>query len=622
MSLKLRGLKGAADVEDEAATFEQLPDADSVEFRSIGVGLKEAITLSQAPSVADPPTYVYDVDASEGLTPRLAVDGSVEFVDAADAVQATIPIANLTDSAEPLPAYSTQVTYALSPNGASWRLTMAPSIGWLTDPERVYPVVLDPPLLFQKLPVMDCSLVEEQYWSTFCASNGLWAGRVTAGQRRRAILYFTMSGMPAGASITHANVQVWQDGPGTINPGNHTEYAAYPIKAGWTNSASWGGSGYSAWAGGPGGTLGAVAPDSRQTLSAASVWRYFNITDLATGWYQGSLPNSGIALKQTGPETTNNVVAFISSEYYGYDPTLNIRYTLPGSGFYRTWIEYEDGSRYIKRGDTGEIATTPASSGQPGMADFVRSEELAGNSDASGNTTVARGSSASDYWPEYQDPAWWADPDDPEPSQAPASARAPFVGIPDGDETPSGMVDNYQMSDTPDGFVLHGTSVKTDYLYQSHRLPAYIDYCDTSGCDNVGKINMWFRQRLNGGESIAWILTAHTDYVKGPWYNAGWYIWCGVNAPGNDFTCRTGDESADPSGVGPFTLAQEALYNNKQRIGRSFGFKYKDKAKFPMLDFEIEWPVQGESIHGLLRGWDVRYRYGEWQMAAVSGTGG
>ena len=85
--------------------------------------------------------------ALEGVTPRLADDGSVELVDAG-AVVGRIPAGFMEDSArDPHSgdgARSEDVTYELIQQGTGWALRVTADRAWLDDDARVYPVVVDP----------------------------------------------------------------------------------------------------------------------------------------------------------------------------------------------------------------------------------------------------------------------------------------------------------------------------------------------------------------------------------------------------------------------------------------------------------------------------------------------
>ena len=88
-----------------------------------------------------------------GLTARLAPDGSVEYVDATGTVAATTPRGQMSDpdfdphSREP--AVSQAVTYRLTTTAdGKPALEVTADAAWIHDPSRVFPVTVDPSLNF------------------------------------------------------------------------------------------------------------------------------------------------------------------------------------------------------------------------------------------------------------------------------------------------------------------------------------------------------------------------------------------------------------------------------------------------------------------------------------------
>ena len=73
-------------------------------------------------------------------------NGSIEFRQTDGSVSVTIPAGNMSDSATPTAGYSEDVGFNLQQQGSTWLLEVIPSMEWLRDSARVFPVVIDPSL--------------------------------------------------------------------------------------------------------------------------------------------------------------------------------------------------------------------------------------------------------------------------------------------------------------------------------------------------------------------------------------------------------------------------------------------------------------------------------------------
>lgn len=107
--------------------------------------VKETMVLNAVPSAAES-AWTWRIDAGS-LTPTTDADGQILFTDTTGTVQFVIPNPVMTDSSgvvgqqEPS---ELNVKTELVKSGASWLLTMSPDREWLTDPARMYPVLVDP----------------------------------------------------------------------------------------------------------------------------------------------------------------------------------------------------------------------------------------------------------------------------------------------------------------------------------------------------------------------------------------------------------------------------------------------------------------------------------------------
>ncbi len=133
-----KDLEGA-ELEGETATYEGEGNAPSFEFTGLSNGLKEGIELT-GPGQAT--TYSYELAASSGLEPSLIEGGSIAFRDSKGKAVVILPAPVMSDAAG---AQSRAVHYELGPEEeGQWKLSVVADPAWLAQPERKFPVVIDP----------------------------------------------------------------------------------------------------------------------------------------------------------------------------------------------------------------------------------------------------------------------------------------------------------------------------------------------------------------------------------------------------------------------------------------------------------------------------------------------
>ncbi len=351
-SLRMHGLaETAPEVDDYAATLaidETSEEADTsggaseVVYEVQNTGLKETITLDAPPSPTEMVSYTYDLATSPGLTPLLRSSGRIDFVagagDAEAEVAFSIPVGNMTDSAEE-PVFTEDVAYALEPKagqGAGWVLTVEPSMSWLTDPARVYPVAIDPSIT--PTASSDCWVQSASPTISQCGDTqtGIRVGRSSSTSLFRGLLDFELSGIPGDATINSASLRVYLESQSTNATG---QYAVHLAGKSWNNNATWNKptTGSTTWTGGdPGGTAygsQAISP------SIANQYETFGgLGPVVQEWVDGTTVNRGLVLRQVGDNTSsgvNNQLSFRSSHPQAFNdgkrPYLAINYTLPAS---------------------------------------------------------------------------------------------------------------------------------------------------------------------------------------------------------------------------------------------------------------------------------------------------
>lgn len=329
VSFQMQGLDGAPVVEGTEATYTDVADAAEVVYEAASTGLKESVVLDAAPT--GPVAYVFDLAVSAGLTPQLTAANSVEVLDGQGAVVFSVPAPFMVDSADPEPAFSTNVVFDLAAGGTGWVLTMTPAHDWLVDPARVFPVVVDPTITDGEV-VRDCTLNKAQPDTSFCgdSSNRIKVGS-TGGTARRGALKFNLEELPANdITVTEALMKLYLDSDASTaaaGGGQGPEYVARRLTEGWTSTATWN----SRWTGQSWATAGGTFVGSASGLPIVGNnegYKSIPATAVVNSWLSGQ-PNQGLIVKQATPEDTASLLWFYSSAASNTDrwPKLEVTYT-------------------------------------------------------------------------------------------------------------------------------------------------------------------------------------------------------------------------------------------------------------------------------------------------------
>jgi hypothetical protein len=131
-------------------TFSNVYPSVSLEEQVTSVGVKEMFVLKKYQPGLHSFVFVLNTD---GVTPELAKDGSVDFIDSTGNTVFYIPHGIMQDSnVDPHsdePQQSSGVTYALKQIDGKSVLMVSVDETWLSDPSRVYPVYIDPSIQTQ-----------------------------------------------------------------------------------------------------------------------------------------------------------------------------------------------------------------------------------------------------------------------------------------------------------------------------------------------------------------------------------------------------------------------------------------------------------------------------------------
>jgi hypothetical protein len=309
LSYRLLGTQtDPAEVEGETATYDSAGGDLSFELHSLANGLKEEIVLADS---SQPNRYTFALDFSRGLTPAVAEDGSIRIEDSDGSLFATLPAPTIADGGG---SSADAVHYDLQEGSevGHWMLAVEADEAWLADPDRAWPVTIDPSAFIAS--EQDCvigSVPAPSGWSK-CGSSGateLAAGYVhSESQPIRTFLRFKLGTqlspvIPANAYVSKATLKLYapKAAENTV-PGLETRR----VTQGWTTALNWQQFKNNNFVGPykwttPGGDFtseGKAEVLTSKRGTAAGLWEFSStsLRELAQGWVEhNSILGEGIA---------------------------------------------------------------------------------------------------------------------------------------------------------------------------------------------------------------------------------------------------------------------------------------------------------------------------------------
>ncbi|MGK5441503.1 DNRLRE domain-containing protein [Micromonospora sp. URMC 105] len=215
------GLAGAAKsvtpkVSGSTVTYPGLAGGADIVYDVTSTALKEKIVLHRAP--AGPASYTFTLDTA-GLTAQQRADGSIAFVPRAGGEPAFVMPAPFMydakdDKASPVgKVWSDKVTQTVTQSGGRSTVTVTADAGWLADPARVYPVVVDPTIKVQPVPTdaQDVQIYSADPTHAYGQDTIKWPLHVgTSGSGKwRSLVKFDTSSIPANTAVDDARLEMY-----------------------------------------------------------------------------------------------------------------------------------------------------------------------------------------------------------------------------------------------------------------------------------------------------------------------------------------------------------------------------------------------------------------------------
>ncbi|OKL36232.1 DNRLRE domain-containing protein, partial [Domibacillus mangrovi] len=373
-----------AEVEENKITYEDIYPNTDLTYTVGNSAVKEDIVLKEKPAADQLLEYSFQFElnglnlAEEDGYFYLVDDRSKERVFAIEKpfmMDSAIPDGFVSNMELPMPegAWSDQIGMEAVQNGNKLSITLKPDVEWLTSPDRVYPVTIDPTIkVYQpKNDLNDTTIRSALPDTTGGADTELGTGLHQSGSTSnivRSLIQFDTGALPKGAKIMSAQLNmrlssVWNNTASTIQ--------LFEMSKAWEeNRATWNRRTLSAlWTNTGGDYIPAVL--SHQTIGALDtslpeppLFKWPIKADIVQKWVDQPSQNIGLMLKAQN-ETLATYKKFYSGDASGstgalkYSPKLSIVYypvSRLGLESYWSYAEHElsDGQGYVNLG-TGNL---------------------------------------------------------------------------------------------------------------------------------------------------------------------------------------------------------------------------------------------------------------------------
>ncbi|WP_141015463.1 DNRLRE domain-containing protein [Nocardioides sambongensis] len=225
-------------------------------------------------------------------------------------------------------ATSRDVRYELEQTETNWRLRVVPDYSWLSDSDRVYPVLVDPSITLPA-PSADSWIGEDNPTDNFAGGEYVRVGG-QSGQQKRAVIRFALPNLPSDAWVTNAALQLYLDSDhsqapvaGSSSHGDSSRTGPQPRSAGIEGSLElpdYGRHQGDRWqtSGHPGLSLS----------GGTSGYKTFDVTPVAAEWVQGGRSNNGIMVRKKANGVNRTVRFYTLNAPASKRPVLSMTFVV------------------------------------------------------------------------------------------------------------------------------------------------------------------------------------------------------------------------------------------------------------------------------------------------------
>lgn len=311
VEFELHGASGSPTAAGAEAVYDGVLPGVDVVYEARPSGVKEAFVLSGPDALS---SFTFSLRTSAGVTATANEVGGIDVETSDGDVVASLDAPVAYDAAG-RETTGRHISYDVVRTRSGLAVALVTDPGWLADPARRYPVVVDPTYTLRP-PSRDCWIGNGGIETSSNCGSGSDYVRVgyTGSAKRRGLLRFDLSSIPSTATVASGIVSLYMDHTKTTGLAKNADYVLSRAKKPWTNSATWHRyDGVNSWstAGGDFGTTDA----GRRTLSGqSSGYRSFDATWLVRDWVTGVFANNGVVAKQAS-EATDTVLHFVSGDH-------------------------------------------------------------------------------------------------------------------------------------------------------------------------------------------------------------------------------------------------------------------------------------------------------------------
>jgi RHS repeat-associated protein len=310
-------------VTEETLTYREVLPGVDVELTPLAQGVKEELVLTSAKA---PREFLFDLSL-EGLTARVDKStGNVEFVDPDGGVALVMTKGWMRDSSTVHdgrePAESDGVRYELTGSADAPQLRVGLDDAWLSSPERVFPVRVDPTT--SSFSAVEDTYVNSCYTNNYSSVSPL---KVGGSDCQRASYMRWNVGSLAGKTVLSGRV--------VVANGYSYSCSARAVNL-YRVTSAWSGVSVSNWPGPSFATPAVTSSSFAHGYSGACPGWFgvFDATSLVAGWVSGSVANHGVTLRASDTTTSD---AFTYKEFASAEtalpPTLDVTWSDPNAPF-------------------------------------------------------------------------------------------------------------------------------------------------------------------------------------------------------------------------------------------------------------------------------------------------
>jgi RHS repeat-associated protein len=279
-------------VEGATATYREALPETSLSYTAHFDSVREDIILH---SDAAPTSFAFSVVTSAGLQPRLLRDGAVVLADEGGRTRFRFGAPFMRDRSGEI---STDLTVRVLPSASGFVLTLTPDPRWLADPERAYPVTIDPDLLTGTSACHITSGAAQN--QSFCGTTfdvGYDGSKISRG-----LLYFDLGGNDSSWELLFAELKL---GLQSASGQSAASVSAHALTRDWYWPTTW----IDAQSGvpwtTPGGDYEPAPADTNESVGPGPGTYSWYVTEQAERWVYGQSPNFGFLIKRTTEDSTN-----------------------------------------------------------------------------------------------------------------------------------------------------------------------------------------------------------------------------------------------------------------------------------------------------------------------------